>query len=151
MRAFQPQNPRSIDTNTTFDNGAKPPSPAVMDLERSFRLDGTMGAGPAVAHVFSGLEFSRVVLDFLFCCHNLEIPFRWGTRCDRRTVRCGPFFHIPKVTENCDRRRVKQKRGRGPILRKTRAASKQGGQGGGVLSQRKTRLRSLPRLSYSAT
>jgi hypothetical protein len=67
-----------MDTNTTFDSDAKPPSPAVMDLERSFRLDDTMGAGPAVAHVFSGLEFSRVVLDFLFYCHILEVNLHLG-------------------------------------------------------------------------
>jgi len=68
--------------------------------------------------LFSGLQFSRVVLDFLFCCHNLEIGFLIGDAPRSFTIWCGPFFHFPEATKPCDRRRAK-KQGRGPILRKT--------------------------------
>ena len=61
-----------------LDDNTKRPSPALVDTKGLLGLDGTMGTGPAVAHVFSGLEFSRVVLDFLFCCHNLEVNLHWG-------------------------------------------------------------------------
>ena len=49
-----------------LDDNTKRPSPALVDTKGLLGLDGTMGTGPAVAHVFSGLEFFRVVLDFLF-------------------------------------------------------------------------------------
>jgi hypothetical protein len=78
VRAFQPQNPRSIHPNATVDKNAKGPSPALVDTEGSLGLDATMGTGPAVARLFSGLQFSRVVLDFLLCCHILEVNFHLG-------------------------------------------------------------------------
>ena len=118
MRAFQPQNPRPIDANTTLNKDAKCPPPALVDKEGLLRLDGTMGTGPAVARLFSGLEFSRVVLDFLFCCHNLEIDFLLGDAPRSFTIWCGPFFYFSEATKHSDRRRAK-KQGRGPILRKT--------------------------------
>jgi hypothetical protein len=145
MWAFQPQNPRSTDANTMLDKNAKCPSPALVDTEGTLGFDAAMGTGLAVKSVFSGLHLSRVVLDFLFCCHNLEVDVLLGARRDRSTVRCGPLFHLPKRRKNHDRPRAK-KRGRGPILRKTRAGSKQGCLRGGIPSQRKTRLTSNPRL-----
>ena len=110
-----------------LDKKAKGPSPALVDTEGALRLrlDRTMGTGPAVAHVFSGLEFFRVVLDFLFSCHNLEVNLHWGTRHDRSTVWCGPFFHLPTETKYCDRRRAK-KHGAGSHFEKTGGGVKAG-------------------------
>jgi hypothetical protein len=63
VRAFQPQNPGSIDANTVLHENTKGSSPALMDAE--IPLGGaTMGAGLAIARVLSGFEFFRVVLDF---------------------------------------------------------------------------------------
>jgi len=61
-----------------LDKNAKGPPPALMDTEGALGLDATMGTGLAVTSVFSGLHFSRVVLDFLLCCHNLEVNLHWG-------------------------------------------------------------------------
>ena len=114
MRAFQPQNPRSIDANTTPDKDTKGSSPALVDTEGALRLrlDRTMGTGPAVAHVFSGLEFFRVVLDFLFSCHNLEVNLHWGDAPRSFNGLVRPLFSFPKSDENnCDRPRVEKRGG----------------------------------------
>ena len=108
-----------------LDKNAKGPPPALMDTEGALGLDATMGTGLAVTSVFSGLHFSRVVLDFLFCCHKLEVNLHWGTRRDRSTVWCGPFFHLPTATKNCDRRRAK-KNGAGSHFEKNGGGVKAG-------------------------
>ena len=112
MRAFQPQNPRSIDANATLDKNTKRPSPALVDTEGSLGLDGTMGTGLAVTSVFSGLHFSRVVLDFLFCCHNLEMNFVLGGAPRSFNGQVRPLFHFPKATKKL-RSSARQKNGGG--------------------------------------
>ena len=125
MRAFQPQHPRSIDANVTLDKNTKRPSPAFVDTEGSLGLHGTMGTGLAVTSVFSCLNFSCVVLDFLFCCHNLEMNFVLGDAPRSFTIWCGPFFHFPEATKHCDHRRAK-KAGAGSYFEKDWAGSKEG-------------------------
>jgi hypothetical protein len=61
-----------------LDKNAKCPLPALVDTERVLGLDAAMGTGLTVRSVLSGLHLSRVVLDFLFCCHNLEAPVLLG-------------------------------------------------------------------------
>jgi hypothetical protein len=95
VRAFQPQNPRSINANATLDKNAKRPSTALVDTEGLLGLDGTMGAGLAVTRVFSCLNFSRVVLDFLFCCHNLEMNFVLGGAPRSFNGQVWPLFSFP--------------------------------------------------------
>jgi hypothetical protein len=128
-----------------LDKKAKGPSPALVDTEGALRLrlDRTMGTGPAVAHVFSGLEFFRVVLDFLFGCHNLEVYLHWGTRHDRSTVWRGPFFHLPTATKYCDRRRAK-KNGAGSHFEKNEGGVKAGqpGRRGSVSKRNETNKQS---------
>ena len=53
-----------------LDNEAKGASPALMETEGL--LGGTMGACFGVARLTSRFNFLRVVLDFLFDCHNLH-------------------------------------------------------------------------------
>jgi len=116
VRAFQPQNPRSIDPNVTLDKNTKRPSPALMDTERPLGLDGTMGTGLAVTYVYSGLDFSRVVLDFLFCCHNLKIYCVLGDAPRSFHGQVRPLFHSPQRNEkHGDRLRVKEAGGGVPF------------------------------------
>ena len=84
-----------------LDKKAKGPSPALVDTEGALRLrlDRTMGTGPAVTHVFSGLEFFRVVLDFLFSCHNLEVNLHWGDAPRSFNGLVRPLFSSPHSNE----------------------------------------------------
>lgn len=116
-----------------------------MDKEGALRLDGTMGTGMAVARLFSGLEFSRVVLDFFFYCHNLEMDFVLGDALRSFTVWCAPFFISPKP-RNTAIVGAPKNQGAGSYFEKNRAGFKEGSQGGGVLSQRKMRLTGNHRL-----
>ena len=91
--AFQPQNPGAKDANTVVHHDPKRTSPAVVDGEGA--LGGTVGASLAVARALSRLKFFRVVLDFLFCCHNLEDEFDLGGCAAIVTIRFVPFFYFP--------------------------------------------------------
>jgi hypothetical protein len=51
-----------------------------------------MRTGPAIAWALSGLDFSRMVLDFLFCCHNLKVHVFGGRAAIVQTIRFAPFF-----------------------------------------------------------
>jgi len=93
--------------------------------EGLLRLDSAMGTGLAVTWVVSRLKFSRVVLDFFFRCHNLKMNSVLGGAPRSFNGQLPPLFPFPKATKNRDRQRA-TKEGRGPILRKTRAGSKQG-------------------------
>ena len=95
VEAFQPQNPRPVDPNMAPHKDAKRPSPALVDRQAFLDFHATMRTRLAVATPLSRLTSSRVVLDFLLSCHNLEVYFQWGTRHDRTTVWCGPFFISP--------------------------------------------------------
>ncbi len=110
---------------------AKRPSPALVDSQALLDFHATMGTRVAVTTPLSRLHFSRVVLDFLLCCHNLEMISRLGDALRSFHGLVRPLFHFPSRQKNHDRSRVK-KEGRGPILRKMRAGSKQGCQRGGV-------------------
>jgi hypothetical protein len=67
--ALEPQHPGAKNTDASLDNEAKRASPALMEPEDL--LGGTMGACFGVARLPSRFNFLRVVLDFLFDCHNL--------------------------------------------------------------------------------
>lgn len=117
MRAFQPQNPRPIDANATLHKNAKGPPPALVDTEGLLRLDGTMGTGPAVARLFSGFQFFRVVLDFLFCCHNLEMNLHMGDAPRSFNGLVRPLFSFPQSGETL-RSSARQKNGAGSHFEK---------------------------------
>jgi hypothetical protein len=70
-----------------------------MDTEWLLGGHGTMWTGLAVARVFSCLKLSRVVLDFLFCCHNLDMDFEMGDAPRSFNGLVRPLFHFPKVTK----------------------------------------------------
>jgi hypothetical protein len=106
-----------------------------------------MGTGLAVTNVFSCLNFSRVVLDFLFHCHILEMSFEMGDAPRSFNGLVRPLFSFSPKQRKTLRSSAHHKKGRDLILRKTGAGSKQGCQGGGVQSQRETRLRSHSRLT----
>jgi hypothetical protein len=95
-----------------LDKNAKCPFPALVDTERVLGLDAAMGTGLAVRSVFPGLHLSRVVLDFLFCCHNLEVPVLLGGRA-AIVQRSGaaPFFISPNDEKTTIVRRAKKNGG----------------------------------------
>jgi hypothetical protein len=108
----------------------------LVDKEGALRLDGTMGTGMAVARLFSGLEFSCVVLDFFFYCHNLEMDFVLGDALRSFTVWCAPFFISP-MPRNTAIVGAPKIRGRGPILRKTGRGSKRAARAAGYCLREK--------------
>ena len=117
MRAFQPQNPRSIDANTTPDKDTKRPPPPLVDTEGSIGLDATMGTGLAVTSVFSCFHFSRVVLDFLLCCHNLEVHVLLGGAPRSFNGQVRPPFSSPQTTKK-PRSSARKKTGAGSYFEK---------------------------------
>jgi len=57
----------------------------------------------------SGLDFSGVVLDFLFCCHNLNMDCLWGDAPRSFHGQGRPVFQAPQRKEkHGDRLRVKK-------------------------------------------
>jgi hypothetical protein len=142
--AFQPQNPRPVDANMAPDKDAKRPPPAVVDRQVFLDFHATMRTRLAVATPLSRLHSSRVVLDFLLCCHNLEVYFQWGTRHDRNTVWCGPLFHFPSRQKKTIIRA--SKRGAGSHFEKNEGGIQAGLPERRGTSQRTMGLTSHPRL-----
>jgi hypothetical protein len=92
--AFQPQNPGAKDANTALQHDPKRTPPTLVHIEGV--LGGTMGASFAVAGALSRLQFLRVVLDFLFCCHKLENVFASGGCAAIGHDLAHPPFFVPK-------------------------------------------------------
>jgi hypothetical protein len=82
------------------DKDTKRPSPALVDRQAFLDFHATMGTRLAVTTPLSRLNFSRVVLDFLLCCHNLEIDFLFGGRAAIAQRSGAAPFSFPRNDEN---------------------------------------------------
>ncbi len=78
-----------------LDNEAKGASPALMETEGL--LGGTMGTCLGVARLPSRFDLLRMVLDFLFGCHNLNCVFRMGDALRSVTIRFAPLLISPHL------------------------------------------------------
>ncbi len=79
-----------------LDNEAKGTSPALMETEGL--LGGTMGTCLGVARLTPRFNLLRVVLDFLFGCHNLNRAFwDWGDALRSVTIRFAPLLISPHL------------------------------------------------------
>lgn len=127
--AFQPQNPGAENTNKISHHHSKGTSAALVHLEGI--LGSTVGTTLGVTGMLSRLDFFRVVLDFLFGCHNLEGVLGFGgcVAIDHDPTR--PPFSFPHVFVQSDRHRIEKKGGRGLILTNCRAGLKRRGAAGG--------------------
>jgi hypothetical protein len=67
-----------------------------------------MWTGLTVINGVACLNFSRVVLDFLFCCHNLKVNLLMGGAPRSFNGPVPPLFHFPTAKKHCDRPRAKK-------------------------------------------
>jgi len=103
-RTLEPQHPGAKHTDALLDDEAKGASPALMEPEG--RLGGTVWTCLDVARLPSRFNFLRVVLDFLFGCHNLDHVFTDGGRAAIGDDSVRPPSHFTASTEGNDRLRV---------------------------------------------
>ena len=103
-RALEPQHPGAKNTDAVLDDEAKGASPALMEPEDP--LGGTMGTCLDVAKLPSRFDLLRVVLDFLFGCHNLNSVISDGGRAAIGDDSVCPLSHFPTLTKCNDQPHV---------------------------------------------
>ena len=131
VRALEPQHPGAKNTHVLLDHEAKGASPTLMEPEDP--SGGTMGTCLGVARLPSRFDLLRVVLNFLFGCHNLNCATSNGGRAAIGNDSVRPFS-FPQI-HGTQTSTARQHGGRGPILRNSGGGVKKagfGGPGGGV-------------------